>query len=183
MPTKKDLGASTRSSARLASRELQKGRGSSTDFIIRTSLAANLVYALDRIQQIVSDDPVDVLSFIKGLDEAFPHLFAASGDNTSPSLALEIRTQVFIQTLAAQPGEPDATTAIYSVLCASDDNKDNSNHDAGPNDIVGTFESLFYTYTGETEEGIQDITSSSKLPFSAKTKSIKVYGDLKRTIP
>ncbi|KAG6167855.1 hypothetical protein E4U10_006155 [Claviceps purpurea] len=174
MPTKKDLGASTRSSARLASRELQKGRGSSTDFIIRTSLAANLVYALDRIQQIVSDDPVDVFPLSKAWMKR---------DNTSPSLALEIRTQVFIQTLAAQPGEPDATTAIYSVLCASDDNKDNSNHDAGPNDIVGTFESLFYTYTGETEEGIQDITSSSKLPFSAKTKSIKVYGDLKRTIP
>ncbi|KAG6299310.1 hypothetical protein E4U45_004569 [Claviceps purpurea] len=173
MPTKKDLGASTRSSARLASRELQKGRGSSTDFIIRTSLAANLVYALDRIQQIVSDDPVDV----------FPLSKAWMKHNTSPSLALEIRTQVFIQTLAAQSGEPDATTVIYSVLCASDDNKDNSNHDAGPNDIVGTFESLFYTYTGETEEGIQDITSSSKLPFSAKTKSIKVYGDLKRTIP
>ncbi|KAG5944977.1 hypothetical protein E4U59_006546 [Claviceps monticola] len=84
------------------------------------------------MQQIVNDDPVDVLSFIKGLDEAFPHLFAASGDNTSPSLALESRMQVSIRTLAAQPGEPDVAAAISSVLCASDDNKDNSNHDAGP---------------------------------------------------
>ncbi|KAG5920701.1 hypothetical protein E4U61_007571 [Claviceps capensis] len=112
------------------------------------------------MQQIVNDDPVDVLSFIKGLDEAFPHLFAASGENTSPSLALEIRTQVFIRTLAAQLGELDVVAAISSVLCASDDNKDNSNHDAGSNDIVGTFESLFYT--GEAEEGIQDITSRTR---------------------
>ncbi|KAG6283626.1 hypothetical protein E4U09_000189, partial [Claviceps aff. purpurea] len=60
-------------------------------------------------------------------------------------VSLEIRTQVFIGSLAAQPGEPDVAAEIASVLCASDDNKDNSNHDAGPNDIVGTFESLFYT--------------------------------------
>ncbi|KAG6043042.1 hypothetical protein E4U39_005108 [Claviceps sp. Clav50 group G5] len=74
--------------------------------------------------------------------------------------ALEIWTQVFIRSLAAQSGEPDVAAEIASVLCASDDNKDNSNHDAGPNDIVGTFESLFYT--GETEEEIQDITSRTR---------------------
>ncbi|KAG6024274.1 hypothetical protein E4U19_003867 [Claviceps sp. Clav32 group G5] len=89
-----------------------------TEAIIRASLAANLVYAL------------------------------------------EIWTQVFIRSLAAQSGEPDVAAEIASVLCASDDNKDNSNHDAGPNDIVGTFESLFYT--GETEEEIQDITSRTR---------------------
>ncbi|KAG6124183.1 hypothetical protein E4U35_007832 [Claviceps purpurea] len=100
----------------------EKSRGSKTDSTIRASLAANLVYALDRIQQIVqcqrvNDDPVDVLSFIKGLDEAFPHLLAASGlrrrcHNTSPSLALEIRTQVFIRMLAAQPGELNVAAVI-----------------------------------------------------------------------
>ncbi|KAG6290093.1 hypothetical protein E4U09_004603 [Claviceps aff. purpurea] len=134
----------------------KKGR----DSVIRALLAANLVYVLDRIQQIVNGDPVDVLSFIKGLDEAFPHLLAASGGNTSPSLALEIRTQVFIQTLAAQSGEPDVAAAIASVLCASDDSKDNGNHDASPNDIMGMFESLFDT--GETEEEIQDITHRTR---------------------
>ncbi|KAG6257586.1 hypothetical protein E4U49_006754 [Claviceps purpurea] len=130
------------------------------DSVIRALLAANLVYVLDRIQQILNGDPVDVLSFIKGLDEAFPHLLAASGGNTSPSLALEIRTQVFIQTLAAQSGEPDVAAAIASVLCTSDDSKDNGSHDASPNDIVGMFESLFDT--GETEEEIQDITHRTR---------------------
>ncbi|KAG5933903.1 hypothetical protein E4U59_006560 [Claviceps monticola] len=144
----------------LLKRFAKKGRGTKTDSIIRASLAANLVYALDRIQQIVNDDPVDVLSFIKDLDEAFPRLLGASGDNPSPSLALEIRTQVFIRTLAAQPGEPDVAAAIASVIGASDDNKDNSNHDASPNDIVGTFEGLFYI--GETEEETQDINSRTR---------------------
>ncbi|KAG5915220.1 hypothetical protein E4U61_004811 [Claviceps capensis] len=137
----------------------KKGRGTKTDSIIKASLAANLVYALDRIQQIVNDDPVDVLSFIKDLDGAFPVLLDASGDSASLSLALEIRTQVFIRTLAAQPGEPDVAAAIASVLGAIDDNKDNSNHDASPNDTEGMFKSLFYT--GETEEEIRDITLRS----------------------
>ncbi|KAG5933265.1 hypothetical protein E4U60_004577 [Claviceps pazoutovae] len=144
----------------LLERLAKKGRGTKTDSIIRASLAANLVYALDRIQQIVNDDPVDVLSFIKDLDKAFPVLLDASGDSASPSLALEIRTQVFIRTLAAQPGEPDVAAAIASVIGASDDNRDNSNHDASPNDIVGTFKSLFYT--GETEEEIRNITLRSR---------------------
>ncbi|KAG6140894.1 hypothetical protein E4U28_003306 [Claviceps purpurea] len=134
----------------------KKGRGTKTDSIIRAALAANLVYALDRIQQIINDDPVDVLSFIKDLDEAFPHLLGASGDNTSLSLALEIRTQVFIRTLAAQPGEPDVAAAIASVIGASDDD----NHDASPHDIVGMMESIFYT--GETEEEIQNVSSRSR---------------------
>ncbi|KAG6124272.1 hypothetical protein E4U24_000328 [Claviceps purpurea] len=120
---------------------------------------------------------VDVLSFIKGLDEAFPHLLAASGDNTSPSLALEVRTQVFTRLVAAKSGEPDVAAAIASLLCASDDSKDNSNHDAGPNDIVGTLESLFYT--GETEEEIQDITSRTRQLAAVFCKG-KEYQGLRR---
>ncbi|KAG6123859.1 hypothetical protein E4U12_000550 [Claviceps purpurea] len=48
-------------------RFLKQGR----DSVIRASLAANLVYVLDRIQQIVNGDPVDVLSFIKALCPAW----------------------------------------------------------------------------------------------------------------
>ncbi|KAG6236557.1 hypothetical protein E4U25_003610 [Claviceps purpurea] len=83
----------------------------------------------------------------------------------------------FFRTLAAQPGEPDVAAAISPVLCASDDSKDNSNHDAGPNDIVGTFESLFYT--GETEEGIQDITSRTRQLAAVFCKD-KEYEGLRR---
>ncbi|KAG6321338.1 hypothetical protein E4U22_002030 [Claviceps purpurea] len=83
----------------------------------------------------------------------------------------------FFWTLAAQPGEPDVAAAISPVLCASDDSKDNSNHDAGPNDIVGTFESLFYT--GETEEGIQDITSRTRQLAAVFCKD-KEYEGLRR---
>ncbi|KAG6220497.1 hypothetical protein E4U25_001009, partial [Claviceps purpurea] len=107
----------------------------------------------------------------------FPHLLAASGDNTSPSLALEVRTQVFTRLVAAKSGEPDVAAAIASLLCASDDSKDNSNHDAGPNDIVGTLESLFYT--GETEEEIQDITSRTRQLAAVFCKG-KEYQGLRR---
>ncbi|KAG6054394.1 hypothetical protein E4U17_003831 [Claviceps sp. LM77 group G4] len=115
-----------------------------TTSIITASLAANLVHAIDCIRQILNDDPVDILSFLKDLDVAFPQLLATTSDFSSlSSLALNIRTQVFIQTLAAQPGEPDVAAAIASVFCASDDdNKDYSSHDISPNDIAGPFKSL-----------------------------------------
>ncbi|KAG5959929.1 hypothetical protein E4U57_000374 [Claviceps arundinis] len=121
--------------------------------IIRASLAANLVSALDGIQQIFNDDPVDVLSTFKDLDVAFPQLLAESLEHSHlSSLALDIRSQVFILTLAAQPGEPNIDAAIASVFCASEDN--HSSHDTSPNDIVGPFKSLLKT--GESGEEIKE---------------------------
>ncbi|KAG6113136.1 hypothetical protein E4U31_001559 [Claviceps sp. LM219 group G6] len=130
-----------------------EGTGST---IIKTCLAANLVSALDGIQQILNDDPVDVLSTLKGLDVAFPQLLARSLLDCShlSSLALKIRTQVCIQTLASQPGKPNVAAAIASVFCASDDTKDNGSHETSPNDIVGPFKSLLSI--GESEEEITE---------------------------
>ncbi|KAG6109883.1 hypothetical protein E4U13_005644 [Claviceps humidiphila] len=121
--------------------------------MIGASLAANLVSALDGIQQILNDDPVDVLSTLKDLDVAFPQLLAESLEHSHlSSLALDIRSQVFILTLAAQPGEPNVDAAIASVFCASEDN--HSSHDTSPNDIVGPFKSLLKT--GESGEEIKE---------------------------
>ncbi|KAG6068052.1 hypothetical protein E4U32_002002 [Claviceps aff. humidiphila group G2b] len=130
-------------------------QGPEISSIIRAAVAANLVSAMDGIQQILNDDPVDVLSTLKDLDVAFPQLLDRSPECSHlSSLALDIRTQVLIRTLAVQPDGPNVTAAIASVFCVSDDTKDNGNHDSSPNDIVGPFKSLLKT--GESEEEIKE---------------------------
>ncbi|KAG6012289.1 hypothetical protein E4U43_007860 [Claviceps pusilla] len=91
--------------------------------VTRASAQANLVFALDFIQQVLLGHPADVLSFLKALDAAFPRLFAATTESYVEhfDMALAIRTQLFIETLAAQTGQVNAATVIASVFCANGD--------------------------------------------------------------
>ncbi|KAG5926063.1 hypothetical protein E4U42_003697 [Claviceps africana] len=92
--------------------------------VARASARANAVVVIDFVDRTLSDQPSDVLSFLRALDVAFPRLLTAEPVDHVQYLdiALKIRTQLFIKTLAAQAGQVDARAVIASVFCANDAN-------------------------------------------------------------
>lgn len=127
--------------------------------LTRASAQANLVFALDFIQQVLLGHPADVLSFLKALDAAFPRLFAATTESYVEhfDMALAIRTQLFIETLAAQTGQVNAATVIASVFCANGDSSTSTtNPTISRPYLSGPFKGL--AGIDEIDEGSQEWT-------------------------
>lgn len=86
---------------------------------------ANIVNAVDGIQQLDHQTEKDTLSFLNDLNNAFSHLFtseAASKDHQK--LALNLRTCLAIEVLAADPGHFNVKDIIASAFCKDTDTKD-----------------------------------------------------------
>ncbi|KAG5938328.1 hypothetical protein E4U53_008025 [Claviceps sorghi] len=115
--------------------------------VARASAQANVVLVLDFVQQTLLERPTDVLSFLQALDVAFPRLLTVAPEDQMQNfdLALAIRTQLFIKTLAAQTGQVDADAVIASVFYANDDNS-----------LSGPFKGL--SGIDEIKEGSQEWT-------------------------
>ncbi|KAG5976660.1 hypothetical protein E4U55_007264 [Claviceps digitariae] len=136
-----------------------QGAQTQAQSVLLASAQANLVFALDLIQQTLLGRPVDVLSFLEALDAAFPRLLAATPDSHVQhfDIALSIRTQLFIETLAAQTGQVDAAAVIASVFCANGDNSSTNDARSSPRPYLsGPLKGL--AGMDEIEEGSQEWT-------------------------
>ncbi|KAG6004637.1 hypothetical protein E4U21_000861 [Claviceps maximensis] len=114
--------------------KLQHAQTPQAHSVMRASVQANLVLALDFIQQALLGRPGDILSFLEALDDAFPRLFSVKAESSAQhfNMALAIRTQLFIKRLAAQTSQANAAAVISSVFCTNDDNSSSGIDYAGP---------------------------------------------------
>lgn len=98
--------------------ERLRARGENDTRIPNALVRANIVNALDGIEQLSDATIKDPVPFLEDLDSCFSHLFAPpEAWKNHWELALDLRTCYLIEVLSAQRGQYDVKEAIASVFC------------------------------------------------------------------
>ncbi|OAA42717.1 hypothetical protein NOR_04848 [Metarhizium rileyi] len=108
-------------------------------------LRANIVTALDRIQQIKDKTIENTLPILESLDTAFMHLFTLE-ESTRDHLnaALDLRTCYFVEHMAAQGSHPQMDQTITSVFGKTPESQDDAHLSTD-----GRFKSLIREFGAE----------------------------------
>jgi hypothetical protein len=138
---------------------------------------ANIATALDGIVQLEKNTMEDTLPFLNSLDSAFMRLFTSQKSaQVHWKLALDLRTCLFLETLAASsPRQIEVRKALALVFCKDTDSKDYAKILSN-----GPFKSLTEMDGAEPSEEENELISQRTEQLYALSRSDKVDQGLRR---